>query len=324
MPPSGPCEMMARISYESVDTLIYDPVASNRAATRSALLTLGFRRIETVASIDALNDHLQRRPPDLAICEVSGVQDPLCATIQELRQGLSAYNPFLVVIVTAWGNAGSLVGNVINSGADDLLLRPFSTATLEARIRIQVERRKGFVITSDYVGPDRRRSSHRAGPTELLQPPNSLKMKAKERIADEVVAERLNRELKAARETLTTEKLRREAFQICVLWRLMQGVAPQAKAQYEVDLIRLAEVTKNLSRRARDTDFEEAVVWCDKVLGAIEGLQLGVDRNASMHLLGHAALSLMRLFSPEKSAEEHLNELDATVAMIRSRQALAS
>ena len=53
-------------------------------------------------------------------------------------------------------------------------------------------------------------------------------------------------------------------------------------------------------------------------------MQLGVDRNASMHLLGHAALCLIRLFSPEKSAEEHLNELDATVAMIRSRQALAS
>lgn len=275
MRPSGTCEMMARISYESVDTLIYDPVAPNRAATRSALLTLGFRRIETVASIDALNDHLQRRPPDLAICEVAGVQDPLCSVIQELRQGVSAYNPFLVVIVTAWGNAGSLVGNVINSGADDLLLRPFSTATLEARIRTQVERRKGFVITSDYVGPDRRRSSHRAGPSELLQPPNSLKMKAKERIADEVVAERLNRELKVARATLTAEKLRREAFQICVLWRLMQGLAPQAKTHYEVDLMRLAEVTKSLSRRARDTEFEEATDWCDKVLAAIEGLQLG-------------------------------------------------
>jgi DNA-binding response OmpR family regulator len=324
MRPSGTCEMIARISYESVDTLIYDPVAPNRAATRSALLTLGFRRIETVASIDALSDHLQRRPPDLAICEVAAAQDPLCEVIQELRQGVSAYNPFLVVIVTAWGKAGSLVGNVINSGADDLLLRPFSTATLEARIRTQVERRKGFVITSDYVGPDRRRSSHRAGPSELLLPPNSLKMKAKERIADEVVAERLNRELKVARATLTSERLRREAFQICVLWRLMQGGTPQAKTHYEVDLIRLAEVTKSLSRRARDTEFEEATDWCDKVLGAIEGLQLGVDRNASMHLLGHAALSLIRLIAPEKSAEEHLNELDATVAMIRSREALAS
>lgn len=316
--------MMARISYESVDTLIFDPVAANRAATRSALLTLGFRRIETVASIDALNDHLLRRPPDLAICEASGAEDSLCATIQGLRQGLSAYNPFLVVIVTAWDNMGTLVGNVINSGADDLLLRPFSTATLEGRIRTQVERRKGFVITSDYVGPDRRRSSHRPGNIELLQAPNSLKMKAGDHVGDDVVAERLNRELKVAREILTTEKLRREAFQICVLWRLMQNAQSREEAEYEVDLIRLADVTRTLARRARDTAFEEAIAWCDKVLGAIEGLQLGVDHNASMHLLGHAALSLIKVFSPEKSSQEQLHELDATVTMIRSRHVEAT
>ena len=54
--------------------------------------------------------------------------------------------------------------------------------------------------------------------------------------------------------------------------------------------------------------------WCDCVLAAAEGLSLGVDRNASMHLLGHAALSLHQVFHPEKSAAEQLSEIDATVA----------
>ena len=42
---------MARLSYETAETLVYDPVSANRTATRAALYTLGFRRIETVATI---------------------------------------------------------------------------------------------------------------------------------------------------------------------------------------------------------------------------------------------------------------------------------
>lgn len=311
---------MSRISYDTVETLVYDPVAANRAATRSALYHVGFRKIETVASLDALNEYIVRRPPDLAICEAVGAESDLCEAVRALRQGLVAYNPFLVVIVTAWENHNSLVNRVLNSGADDLILRPFSTATLEARIRQHVERRKGFVITSDYIGPDRRRDEARAGQRDMFQPPNSLKMKAKERITAEEAAQRLETELKAARELLTSEKLRSDAFQICVLWRLMQSEEQKTQAhEYDVDLERLREVARAVSRRARDTDFEAAIEWCDSILSAIEGLELGVDRNASMHLLGHAALSLNQVFAPGRSQDETLAEIDATVAQVRAR-----
>ena len=96
------------------------------------------------------------------MCEAQGAETELCAMIQALRQGATGYNPFIVIIVTAWENNNALVGRVINSGADDLLLRPFSTAVLGNRIRTHVERRKGFVITSEYVGPDRRNDPARA------------------------------------------------------------------------------------------------------------------------------------------------------------------
>jgi hypothetical protein len=68
------------------------------------------------------------------------------------------------------------------------------------------------------------------------------------------------------------------------------------------------------------------VEHCEAVLGAVEGLEMKVDRNASMHLLGHAALSLNQFFTPEKSSTDHLAEIDSTVAAIKARdeQALAS
>ncbi len=311
---------MSRLNYEPTETLIFDPVAANRNATRAALFTLGFRRIETVSSLEGFVDGIRRKPPDLAFCEAQGGNDELCKVIQELRQGAAGFNPFIVIIVTAWEKSAALVTRVINSGADDLLLRPFSTTLLGQRIEAHVERRKGFVVTSDYVGPDRRKDTARPSNVELFDPPNSLKMKAKDRLSPEETTARLDAELRAAREMLNTEKLRRDAFQISILWRLMQEHAPGAKS-YAGELAKLAALAKAVARRCRETDYETAVDWCDSVIAAVEGLQVGVDRNAAMHLLGHAALSLNHVFHTEKSANDILTEIDATVAIIRARNA---
>ncbi len=308
---------MGRLSFDSVDALIYDPVSANRTATRAALYALGFRRTETVSTIEAFVESIQKNPPDIALCEAQGQADELCAAIQQMRQGGAGHNPFIVIIVTAWEKSAGLINRVVSSGADDLLLRPFSTALLGQRIEAHIDRRKSFVITTDYVGPDRRKDDSRASNTELFAPPNSLKMKAKDKLSDEVVSRKLDIELKSAREKLHTEKLRRDSFQVCILWRLMQDVLPSKGAPPELE--RLCELVRSIERRSRDTEFQPALEWCDSLLAAVEGLSLGVDRNASMHLLGHAALSLHNAFHPETSSADLLAEIDATVAIIRAR-----
>lgn len=309
---------MSKLSFDSVNALIYDPVAANRTATRAVLYSLGFRLTETVSTIEALVDSIQQNPPDIVLCEAQGATDELCATIQQMRQGGAGYNPFIVIIVTAWEKNTALITKVVSSGADDLVLRPFSTAVLGQRIETHIERRKGFVITTDYVGPDRRKDPTHVSNIELFQPPNSLKMKAKDKLPSEAIARKLDAELKAAREKLTAEKLRRDSFQVCILWRLMQE-QPLMAGQVSPDLAKLQTLTKSIETRSRDTEFQPAVEWCESVLAAAEGLVLNVDRNASMHLLGHAALSLNQVFHPEKSTAEHLSEIDATVAIIRAR-----
>jgi DNA-binding response OmpR family regulator len=310
---------MARLNYETADTLVYDPVAAHRNSTRAVLFTLGFRNIETCPTVNSFSDAIRSRSPDLALCEAQGAEAELCNMIQLLRQGCGGHpNPFLVIIVTAWDKTSTLVQRVLNSGADDLLLRPFSTSILGQRIDTHVERRKNFVITHDYVGPDRRNDPARSSNTELFQPPNSLKMKAKDGLSLNETQTRLNRELAAARDTLHIEKLRRDTFQMCVLWRLLQEPGdPGAEAH----LAKLKKLSKDVGKRCRDTEFEAATQWCDSVQAAVEGLHFGVDHNASMHLLGHAALSLNQVVHPDKSKSDHLRAVEDTVAMIRSRAA---
>jgi DNA-binding response OmpR family regulator len=309
---------VGRLSYETAETLVYDPVAANRAATRAALHALGFRRVETASSIENFAEAIRRKPPDLAFCEVQGADGDVCRMIQELRQGAGAVNPFIVIIVTAWQKSASLVTRVVNSGADDLLLRPFSTAQLGQRIETHIERRKGFVVTSDYVGPDRRKDTSRPSNVELFEPPNSLKMKTKERLTADHISARLDAELRAARELLNNEKIRRDAFQISILWRLMQEHFP-GMSSYGEELAKMIALARGIARRCRDMNREDAICWCDSVTAAVEGLQAGVDRNASMHLLGQASLNLNHAFHSEKSHNDILKEIDATVSAIRLR-----
>jgi DNA-binding response OmpR family regulator len=313
---------MSKLSFDSVDVLIYDPVSGNRAATRAAMYTLGFRKTETVPTLENFLEAVQKSPPDIVLCEAQGQVEELCSVVQQMRQGAAGYNPFLVIIVTAWENSATLINQVISSGADDLLLRPFSTATLRQRIEAHADRRKSFVITTDYVGPDRRKDNNRASNVEMFEPPNSLKMKAKDKLAPEEIARRLDSELKSAREMLTSEKLRRDAFQVCVLWRLLQD-QPMPAGRPPQDLVKLQLLIKSIVARSEGTEFSAAQEWCHSVLASAEGLAAGVDRNASLHLLGHAALSLHQVFYPEKSASEQITEIDATVALIRARNARA-
>jgi len=313
---------MSKLSFDSVDVLIYDPVSANRATTRAAMYSLGFRKTETVPTLENFLEAVQKAPPDIVLCESQGQVEELCSVIQQMRQGAAGYNPFLVIIVTAWENSATLINQVISSGADDLLLRPFSTAVLRQRIEAHADRRKGFVITTDYVGPDRRKDNNRASNVEIFDPPNSLKMKAKDKLSPEDIARKLDGELKTAREKLTSEKLRRDSFQVCVLWRLLQD-KPMPAGQPPQDLVKLQLLVRSISTRCEDTEFSAAQEWCQSLLASAEGLAAGVDRNASLHLLGHAALSLHHLFYPEKSSSEQMTEIDATVALIHARNARA-
>ena len=309
---------MAGLNFETTDTLVYDPVAANRTATRAALYTLGFRSIETVSTMQDFTVAIHSRPPDLAVCEAQGAEADLCQAIQSLRQGVSGYNPFIVIIVTAWGKTDSLVRRVLDSGADDLVLRPFSTSLLGTRIETHIERRKGFVITHDYVGPDRRNDPARPTKAALFDPPNSLKMKAKDRMTAEEAAARLDTELQTAKATLNSEKLKRDAFQVGVLWRLLQDGRPGQEG-YAVDLAKLARIAREIARRCGGDEPAGAQKWCESILAAVEGVQSGADRDASVQLLGHAAMNLCQMLEPEKTVQEHKREIDETVAMIRAR-----
>jgi DNA-binding response OmpR family regulator len=192
---------MHQALYDLAEILICDPVAAHRATTRSALYSLGCRHIEMVSNLDDFLEALENRPPDLAICEAQLGLDELCDVIHKLRRG-QGYNPFLIIIVTAWAISSAKVVDIIDSGADGFLLRPFSAGTLDLRVRTHILNQKPFVVTEGYVGPERRQSGTRADTAFSIVPPNLLKMKIEARPHVDEAIRQFNVELRAARAKL--------------------------------------------------------------------------------------------------------------------------
>ncbi len=96
--------------------------------------------------------------------------------IQEMRHQRLGPNPFIIVIMLLADADPDSVRKAIDSGTDDLLLMPVSPEQVFGRIEKLAKARKPFVVTHDYIGPDRRtktRQFENSAPS--LPAPNLLK-----------------------------------------------------------------------------------------------------------------------------------------------------
>jgi DNA-binding response OmpR family regulator len=314
--------MTTKRLYETAETLVYDPVAANRNATRASLHSLGFRNVDGAPSLDLLAERLRARTPDLLVAEVAGSEAETCALVQSLRQGTIGENPFLVVIMTTWRRDGTIVGQVLNSGADDLVARPVSTANLGDRIRLLADRRKGFVVTSDYIGPDRRRDPRGNG-KECLEVPNPLKFKAVDTIPEDETLRLLTEAVQAGKDKVNVEKLRRDSVQLCLQWKMLDQRTPGARDFGEI-LARIERIASEMLRRAVAANHEGVVEWCESLAESTKtiGRLLEIsqksgapgDYKAPLGLLGHAAMALGQMFAPGEVSPAQLVELDRMVS----------
>jgi len=165
--------------YSDADVLLFDGVPPNRGTTRAALSTLGFKKIAATSDWEEVARCVAQRSFDVLIADLSVESERTCRFVRDIRQGEVGRNPFLVVLLTTWGVREDCVDQVMGSGADDVLIRPYSISFLAERVRAHVEARKGFVVTADYVGPNRRKGTELQNKMRLLDVPNTLRLKAK-------------------------------------------------------------------------------------------------------------------------------------------------
>lgn len=313
--------MTASYRYDLANALVCDPVAANRMASRNALFGMGFRNIEMIASFDDLRQWLGDNDTDLLVIEASENVEEACRVMQEIRQGSTGRNPFLIIIATTWQTSGEIVRGVVGAGADDLLVRPFSVKQVADRIRTHVDARKGFVVTSDYIGPDRRRDSQRPSDAQLIAVPNSLKLRAAEGLPAQASAVLAARAIEKSRSLVNLEKMRRSAFQIGVLADFLKEAAKTgASAEMRhADVERVRALNEELARRASESGFEGLNDLCSTVTNVARSVDEGKEQEKNAIVLSQLAIAMQVILTPDRTDLDHEEELKRVLEKVRAR-----
>ncbi|MDP6883076.1 MAG: response regulator [Rhodospirillales bacterium] len=267
---------MEKLHFEHVDLLVIDPAASARETIKNILYNQGFRNLYLGASLDELQEHMSHAMPDLLISETELEDGDFCEFVTKLRHHDVGENPFLPVIWLTWEATPERVRSVVNAGVDDLLTKPLSTGHLVNRIKALIKDRKPFIVTSEYIGPDRRTLEERKSGIPQLDVPNTLKVKAtgKEKTVDVVKA------ITSVVAEINVQKLERYGVQVCfliehILPNLENGVVDSTN---EAFLERLLGVAKDTARRLVGTKYAHISELCDSLVKVTDSILATKDQ----------------------------------------------
>ncbi len=181
------------VRFENVRAVIFDSQSNTLRVLRETLSIIGLRKVVAHPTLEAVRSAVIESAPELLILDIDDQKDAVCALIRDIRLRKVGSNPFLVTMATTWDGSRANIGEVLNAGADDLLLKPMSVDFVQSRITNMVHQRKAFVATPGYIGPDRRTSRDtNAAEVPLLEVPNTLNLCATDSPAlsgDEMTAE---------------------------------------------------------------------------------------------------------------------------------------
>jgi DNA-binding response OmpR family regulator len=170
--------------------------------------------------------------------------------IRDLRLGLLEHPRFPIVLALMHSADADHVRAAINCGVDDLLLMPLSPDTLFKRIGQFTQDRRPFVVTHDYIGPDRRqnpRPGENSAP--IIKVPNPVRSRAVG-IDDADIASAMN----DAAVVIDRYKLKQNGVQLLWLLTRFRGTGeepPGGTISVPLFVKKSGEVCADIVRRAK-------------------------------------------------------------------------
>ena len=241
--------------FDNIRVVLAGPKASLRNDIVEALRKIGFSDIKASGNLSAVREAIEEESADLLIVDTSLPEGDVNKLIYRMRHGEVGANPFLVVVTLVDKPTKELINETINSGSDDIAVKPFSMDYLCQRILNLTHSRKRFVVTTDYIGPDRRDKRRLDDDMEVPQiiVPNPLRI----RITGQVGGGKMRRSIETAAATINEQKVQRHGYQINylierILPAIRGGEVTDQTTQY---LDKLHTVAQDISKRSKGSSF---------------------------------------------------------------------
>jgi len=187
----------------------------------------------------------------------------------------------------------AVINRILDVGCDDLTARPISPKVIAGRVATLVHNRKPFVVTADYVGPDRGGRQRDDHELPKLDVPNALRRKALENAGSPVSVA----SLRQARETMSKHRIARIATRIgAEALRLKSRAASDERVKSDPDerkhLAELLAMIDSVSELVAEQSLDELEPLnqsMSRLAGSMAAQGVPNDRQlALLHLHGEA------------------------------------
>ena len=241
-------------NFKNIRLVIGEPRDDVRFGLRAALSAAGFEQIEDTGKISTVRESVANNGVDLLVCDMHLSDGDMGNLIHQIRHQEVGNNPFVTIITLIPMADEQMIKKVIGSGTDDILVMPISPENLMKRVVHLIHERKPFVVTTDYIGPDRR-EGHRPGTQKipLIEVPNLLKVM----VEGEPDRVKFKTEIEAAALVLNEQKIERHAYQIVYLVEKIAQIYPMNPGDESVlsNLDRLALVSNDINDRVDGSHY---------------------------------------------------------------------
>jgi CheY-like chemotaxis protein len=297
--------------------LIERPMATRRLL-RTALHNIGLREMRELDQMpDPGTDLLQS--VDLVLVDLTEEDRTGAQLVANIRRRIAAFNPFIATIATSFSAEAAIIRSAVDAGTDGILLKPFSQQQVYEQVLRLIEQRRPFVVTANYIGPERRPAQRRGGGIASIDVPNTLRDKLLQgrgfRAADSAAR------VDAAWGRVSREFGLRGAFQILYLIRLAKAaIDDPAQADTGQELARLREAAKELLSRIAETQLRDiAAELTDWVTHRLD-MRSGEANAVALDKVTELTTTLLSLLGSDVPPRTLIQQADRAAVEYRARQ----
>ena len=305
---------MENFSFENIRVLVGDPNREVRDAIRGGLYGHGFRYIIVTDRMSVVETAVATNKVDLLICDIELPDGDFYDLTYRIRHHELGDNPFIVVTALITAPTLQMVKRIFDSGCDDLVPKPISTGLLFERVLNLARNRKRFVVTSDYIGPNRRAKARlEIQQNHEIDVPNPLTAKA----TDDTSAEDLQAEIDRVANLLNEQKMECHAYQIAYLVERIVPLYEDGAADESVisHLDRLLYVSEDINRRLKGTRYHHVGERCLSMVNVVRAVRqapLSPDRK-DISLLPALAQAIKCAFESKENVVALAHDISDTV-----------
>lgn len=306
--------MCSAEAFADADIVFADGERSVRQGLRQILIDQGYRSLRDYGTLEIVEEEVERTVPDLIVMDALMDGGEATALTHRIRAGELGINPFVGIIITVWQPSEAVIRRVVNCGTDDIIVKPLSPKKLMERINVVAYKRKPFVVTSDYIGPDRCPKSAEERPGQKIpsiEVPNTLGAKARGR---PLSMEALREMIGEAMFEINEQRLKRHSFQIAFL---VGEILPAFQNNNLDDvakksIVRLSEIANEIGFRLQNSNFEHVANLCHNLIKVTASIRkdLRNPNRKDLDLLKPLSDAILISFNPDRNAAAMAGEIN--------------